>query len=49
MIAGAVATGDKLIAGVVGTSDLPLLSLISANFRKYSKRPQLDTQGPGGN
>ncbi len=35
------------MAGVVDTGDEPLLSNISANFRKNSKRPELDTQGPG--
>ncbi len=36
------------ITGVYDTGDQPLLSNISANFRKNIKWPQWDTQGPGG-
>jgi hypothetical protein len=39
----------SVIAGVVATGGKPLLSNISANFRKNSERPELDAQGPGGN
>ncbi len=38
----------SVIAGVVDTGDQFLFSNISANFRKNSKWPQWDTQGPGG-
>ena len=37
------------IAGVVDTGDQPLLSKISANFRKILKWTHLDTKGPWGN
>jgi hypothetical protein len=39
----------SFIAGVVDTGDQPLLSKISANFRKILKWPYWDTNGPGGN
>jgi hypothetical protein len=39
----------QFIADVVDTDDLPLLSNISANFRKYLKWLKYDTQQPGGN
>ncbi len=39
----------SFIAGFVDTGDKPLLSNISANFRKNSKKPESDTQGSGGN
>jgi hypothetical protein len=34
------------ITGAIDTGDKPLLSNVSANFRKTSKKPKLDTQGP---
>jgi hypothetical protein len=39
----------SFIAGAVDTGDQPLLSKISANFRKILKWPHWDTNGPGGN
>ncbi len=39
----------SFIAGVLDTGDQPLLSKISANFRKILKWPHWDTKGPGGN
>jgi hypothetical protein len=47
--AGVVDTGGKFATGVVDTSGAPLLTNISANFRKNSKRSEWDTQGLGGN
>ncbi len=38
----------SFIAGVVDTSEQPLFAIISANFRKKSKRSQRHAQGPGG-
>jgi hypothetical protein len=39
----------QLIAGVVDTGEKHKVVNISANFRKYSQKPQWDTLGPGGN
>jgi len=39
----------KFAAGVADTGGAPLLTIISANFRKNSKRSEWDTLGLGGN
>jgi hypothetical protein len=48
-VAGVVDTGGKFATGVVDTGGAPLLTNISANFRKNSKRSEWDTLGLGGN
>ncbi len=47
--AGIVDTGGKFATGVVDTGGAPWLAIISANFRKNSKRSYWDTLGLGGN
>jgi hypothetical protein len=47
--AGVVDTGGNFAAGVVDTGGVPLLTNISANFRKNSKQSEWDTLGLGGN
>ncbi len=47
--AGAIDTGGKFATCVVDTGGAPLLTNISANFRKNSKRSEWDTLGLGGN
>jgi hypothetical protein len=47
--AGVVDTGGKFATGVVDTGGAPLLTNISANFRKNSKRSEWDTLVLGGN
>jgi hypothetical protein len=46
---GVVDTGGKFAIGVVDTGGAPLLTNISANFRKNLKRSEWDTLGLGGN
>jgi hypothetical protein len=47
--AGVADTGGKFVTGVVDTGRAPLLTNISANFRKNSKRSEWGTLGLGGN
>jgi hypothetical protein len=50
-MAGVVYTSEQIIAGAIDTGDKNKIASISfsVNFRKNSKQPQRDTQGPGRN
>ncbi len=46
-ISGVVYTGDEHFAGVSDTGDKHKVANIPTNFRKNSKQPYWDTEGPG--
>ncbi len=47
-MAGVVDTAEQFNADAVDTGDKYSFANFYANFRKYSKQPQLNTWGPGG-